>query len=464
MSQLTKFHERSQLPTLEYFRIYGLHRRHDVFLDFAGKSTIFIADNGSGKTTSLYFLQAILSARFSKLKRFDYNKVEIKFSNSDEFIIEPKDYEISRHFSAIRSIIERTNLSRDQVFELADQARHMPYEIMRERTLLQSVSRQMRLPAKMLYERLVRADHSRTLESDWIDQLGESSIDSLKQYLKKEFPVDVLYLPTYRRVEQGIEHVFDSESGKSNLKDTDIHFGMKDVETKIRSATSEIRDHFIRSYGQISGQMLGQLVESRAVSADMQSRLADRSAVELVLSKVGANVSETQRQKIMQQHDSGHLMSNRHLAFFLSRLIEAYDQVKSLDDSLQAYARVCNGYLTNKHMRYDSLSGTLLLYEDITDDPIDLDHLSSGEKQILGVMADLYLGNQERLAVIFDEPELSLSVEWQKKILLDIAASEKCAFLVAATHSPFVFENSLDPFARALRVTYNPISSGASPE
>ena len=79
-------------------------------------------------------------------------------------------------------------------------------------------------------------------------------------------------------------------------------------------------------------------------------------------------------------------------------------------------------------------------------------------------MADLYLGKQRHLAVIFDEPELSLSVEWQKKLLLDISASEKCAFLVAATHSPFVFENSLDQFARPLRVLYNPVQADSTPE
>ncbi len=461
---LTILGQQPLFPVLEYFRIYGLHGRHDVSLDFAGETTIFIADNGAGKTTSLYFLQAILSGQFSKLKRFRYTKVELKFANSVEFAITPKDYDLSRHISALKAITQRTDLDEDQVFELVQQARHMPYEVMRDRSLLMSVSRQMRLPTKIMYERLIRIDHSRFIENDWAEQLDNHSINALKSYLEKEFSIDVLYLPTYRRVEQGIEHVFEADAGRGELKNSDIHFGMKDVEQKIQSATSQIRDHFIKSYGQISGQMLGQLVESRAVSPEMQARLADRSAIELVLSRVGSNVSESQRRGIMQQYDSGKLNSNRHLAFFLSRLIEAYDQVKGLDDSLQAYARVCNGYLTNKHMRYDSLSGTLQLYEDITDGPIDLDNLSSGEKQILGVMADLYLGRQRHLAVIFDEPELSLSVEWQRKILLDIAASEKCAFLVAATHSPFVFENSLDSFARSLRVRYNPVQADSAPE
>jgi hypothetical protein len=45
---------------------------------------------------------------------------------------------------------------------------------------------------------------------------------------------------------------------------------------------------------------------------------------------------------------------------------------------------------------------------------------------------------------------MSLSVPWQKRYLLDIVNGISCAGLVAVTHSPFVFDNELKPFARAL--------------
>lgn len=45
---------------------------------------------------------------------------------------------------------------------------------------------------------------------------------------------------------------------------------------------------------------------------------------------------------------------------------------------------------------------------------------------------------------MFDEPELSLSIEWQKMLLPDIIDSGKCKFLLAVTHSPFIFDNDLD--------------------
>ena len=66
------------------------------------------------------------------------------------------------------------------------------------------------------------------------------------------------------------------------------------------------------------------------------------------------------------------------------------------------------------------------------------------------MMAELYLSQEERFAVVIDEPELSLSVEWQRQILPDVIRSGRCEFLAAATHSPFIFENQLDKYTRPL--------------
>ena len=74
---------------------------------------------------------------------------------------------------------------------------------------------------------------------------------------------------------------------------------------------------------------------------------------------------------------------------------------------------------------------------------VDIETLSSGEKQIISLFAKLYLQKDENLAIFFDEPELSLSIEWQKSLLPDILNSKKCSFLFTTTHSPFIFENEL---------------------
>ncbi len=57
---------------------------------------------------------------------------------------------------------------------------------------------------------------------------------------------------------------------------------------------------------------------------------------------------------------------------------------------------------------------------------------------------------EQKFFVLIDEPELSLSVPWQRRFLADIRNSEFCSGLVAVTHSPFIYDNDLRRFAHGL--------------
>jgi predicted ATP-binding protein involved in virulence len=52
--------------------------------------------------------------------------------------------------------------------------------------------------------------------------------------------------------------------------------------------------------------------------------------------------------------------------------------------------------------------------------------------------------------VVIDEPELSISEPWQRRFLQDLKDTGKCSGLIAVTHSPFVFENSLAEYAHSI--------------
>ena len=79
-----------------------------------------------------------------------------------------------------------------------------------------------------------------------------------------------------------------------------------------------------------------------------------------------------------------------------------------------------------------------------------IEQLSSGEKQIVALFCYLYLDVSVDKLIIVDEPELSLSVEWQEKILEDIAQISTCKSLIVATQSPFVYDNLLRKYARGI--------------
>ncbi|NEP46867.1 MAG: ATP-binding protein, partial [Okeania sp. SIO2H7] len=93
---------------------------------------------------------------------------------------------------------------------------------------------------------------------------------------------------------------------------------------------------------------------------------------------------------------------------------------------------------------YDEANVDISIIETRNNTPIDLSNLSSGEKQIVSIFGKIYLDPSKDFIVLFDEPELSLSIEWQRNLLPDILKSNKCKLLLAVTHSPFIFDNELD--------------------
>lgn len=74
------------------------------------------------------------------------------------------------------------------------------------------------------------------------------------------------------------------------------------------------------------------------------------------------------------------------------------------------------------------------------------------KKQIISIFSKIYLEKTDNLIVLFDEPELSLSLPLQKRLLPDIMNSKKCKFLLAVTHSPFIFKNELEKHAVGINI------------
>ena len=69
---------------------------------------------------------------------------------------------------------------------------------------------------------------------------------------------------------------------------------------------------------------------------------------------------------------------------------------------------------------------------------IDYGRLSSGEKQLLILLSEALLQDQKPHIFLADEPELSLHIEWQRKIIPAVRELNPNAQVIAATHSPEV--------------------------
>ncbi|MCX0392795.1 ATP-binding protein, partial [Clostridium perfringens] len=61
-----------------------------------------------------------------------------------------------------------------------------------------------------------------------------------------------------------------------------------------------------------------------------------------------------------------------------------------------------------------------------------------------------YLNVSKQVIFIIDEPELSLSILWQKRLIEDIYESGRIALLIATTHSPYIFKNKYRLYAKEI--------------
>ncbi|MEX0336418.1 AAA family ATPase [Vibrio tubiashii] len=69
---------------------------------------------------------------------------------------------------------------------------------------------------------------------------------------------------------------------------------------------------------------------------------------------------------------------------------------------------------------------------------VNLQHLSSGEKHLIAILGHLCTSTSDSSVFIADEPELSLHLEWQRKILPTIKKLSPNVQVIVATHSPAI--------------------------
>ncbi len=288
----------------------------------------------------------------------------------------------------------------------------------------------------------------------------------VEEYLKAHLEGQILYLPTYRRIEQELENIFpelDEYIGISNYHNTEfielIEFGMRDVEQKIDEALLKIKENARTELNNLAGSYLRDVIRRQANSFDQKfiKELNDETITK-ILNRVDEKTLSTEDQNTLRtiinkmKNDSEDSISeqDKYLAHFFAQLVNIHHILQQQESAITQFIKVCNHYLIDKQFFYHEKDYQLeiKLYDET---PLKLDKLSSGEKQIVSLFSHLYLSGEKQYLILLDEPELSLSVEWQKHFLPDILASKRCLFLATVTHSPFIFDNELDDYAADIR-------------
>ncbi len=412
-SSLSNQENTSQLKS---FSIYGLFGYKNITIPFAKQTIILIAENGAGKTTILNALYYTLSKQFEKLKQIDYQSIKIKCL-SGEIINIPN--------------INLLEIKNEKIVK-QKQLQEIKIEIAKRRLARGSV---------LVEYRKILDKIQNSIQN--ISQIENEISKNIEQFIRHP----ILYYPTYRRIEEDLKSLGYEDL---NLEGSDtklIQFGMEDVTRNFERIKTQIKDSAFESFSKVTGEMLTQFIEGIDITQEMKASIQPE-ILNIILSRVGEkNISKTEQEKIKALVQSGEINQNakyNDLVYFLSKLINLYKQQQKFDEAIKKFREVCNKYLENKKIIYEDATAEIYIQQTRNDEPIELSKLSSGEKQIISLFSRVYLESSNDFILIFDEPELSLSVEWQRMLLPDILKSGKCKLLIAATHSPFIFDNELD--------------------
>lgn len=274
-------------------------------------------------------------------------------------------------------------------------------------------------------------------------------VHELKKYLDDNYGSSsetIMYLPTYRRIEKGLQQLIKNTNVVEEFEVEDsnslINFGMKDTDDMINNLLNNISKSFLEAYAQLSEDMLKELLRANDNEIEEIKDL-NLDVVALVLQRVGNKISNSDKNRIFNIVQANKTnQQNYPILSMIKNLVEIYESsTKELEYRLEVFASVCNKYLVEKQFIYNKNNVTLEIQNNYTGSPINIDSLSSGEKQIVSLFAKLYLKEEKSFMMFFDEPELSLSIEWQRMLLNDILGTGNCKFLFVTTHSPFIFED-----------------------
>ena len=435
--------------SIKSFSVYGLFGTYDVNIQFSENIKILIGENGLGKTQILNLFYYTLTKDFFRLNEFNFERLEIKFSDKKTVEITKKSVaelveEIYKH-PLVKDIIEDIGFGQFEMLRNKFAHNKRNWGKIEEQFIFSNSKLRNKYPIHRIFRVFEELEMGKPRTSNRVLEKCKIDIDA------EVGGVEIMYFPTFRRVEEDLYNLgYDEAELQLNQENILIQFGMDDVQKRFNKIENII-DKLLKEGLSIFLKDVLKIVMSKnrvAIDNSIFERINENDLA--IIFTRAKNLDNEIKEAVLQSVRTKQF-NDPISGLILQKLVELYENQKELDGSVKIFRDVCNGYLINKKVFYDESAIKIYIKSDITGEEISLSKLSSGEKQIISMFSKIYLSEpNKRFIVLFDEPELSLSMTWQKNLLPDIIKSNKCDFLLAVTHSPFIFDNNLDPYAVGL--------------
>lgn len=115
----------------------------------------------------------------------------------------------------------------------------------------------------------------------------------------------------------------------------------------------------------------------------------------------------------------------------VEKSLDAESRTEAIFSQVTLFLETLKTFIGDKSFSFSN--GELVV---ATEGPLPLAKLSSGEKQLLILFIEALLQRKQPYIFLADEPELSLHIAWQRNIVTAIRSLNPNAQIVVATHSP----------------------------
>ena len=272
-------------------------------------------------------------------------------------------------------------------------------------------------------------------ETGRIDRKDVDRVSTLEKRIAQAMKGS-LFFPTFRRIEGGFSTIL------RNADDSTVRFigsapEMLQVSMSRFSDEASTNEHkFIAS---ISTEDLGELLTQKY--ADIYQEITTRQSQVLAdISREMQNNPDKDKVSEMPQDPSAVLNAIQKVNEEREQLSKPFSVLSELSRKILRYDAI---HVTGRVVRGEAAAGITLgegsdgITVGEAKDAISSDKLSSGEKQMLSFLC--YNAFNHGMAVFIDEPELSLHVDWQRRLFPTLLEQGQNNQFFVATHSPFIY-------------------------
>lgn len=409
---------------IDFVEVEGFWDTYDFGLKLFPEVTFLIGQNGTGKTTLINLIAAALTADFVTLDRIPFKKISIRL--------------VPLGKKAAPTIAVTKTRRTDRPFALIEyKVRPGPRGAAEAKYSLEDIEEQMflrRYPdirsRNNLYRRIptgLSTDLEEIVHVDWISVHRASSNDRGREDWSQETAVD-------QRLEELSNKLVRFFATLSTHRDLAVrNFQESFFVTLVEpESTSDLFEFSaldkLEEFSQLMQIILDEMHVPKANIDSLIASFLDRgTAARKRLKGAGPG-------KPLRAEDAILLITLRRIETLVNRWKTLQQSLGEIFSPRDDFVKIANGLLQRKQM--EITASYELQFKSRTGKILTPLMLSSGEKQLLILFGETVLQRGKQAIFIADEPELSLHVLWQEKLVESLRALNPAAQIIAATHSP----------------------------